>query len=98
MDLVEHFDTDLKVPPIVDLRSLEYVLQEVELFQTRNEIKALLGELDKAGFVRHEDEDGQALNIGIKKLLSMIELARQEPENVLNRLSSALMGLGMPRN
>lgn len=39
--------------------------------------------------------EGKKLNIGVKKLLSMVEMARQEPESVAERLTSALMGLGM---
>ena len=32
-------------------------------------------------------------NIGIKKLLSIIEMARQEPEAVADRLVASLMGI-----
>lgn len=42
-----------------------------------------------------EDETTSKLNIGVKKLLSVVEMARQEPEAIGERLTGALMGLGM---
>ena len=50
--------------------------------------------LEQAG-LGGDDETSSRLNIGIKKLLSVIEMSRQEPENVADRLISSLMGLGM---
>ena len=50
--------------------------------------------LREAGFGR-DDGQSPALNIGVKKLLSLIEMARQEPHAVAERLVSALLGLGM---
>ena len=47
--------------------------------------------LQQAGFGGDSETGG--LNIGIKKLLSMIEMARQEPEAVGERLVTSLMGL-----
>ncbi|KAL0580740.1 transport between ER and Golgi ATPase protein [Marasmius crinis-equi] len=90
------FDSELRVPPISDLRSLDYVVKEVELFQTREERKHAIRMLEDAGFVSSSgDEVNAKLSIGVKKLLSVIEMARQEPDNVAQRLTSALMGLGM---
>ena len=42
-----------------------------------------------------EEMSEGGLNIGVKKLLSVIEMARQEPEAVGERLVTSLMGLGM---
>ncbi|KAJ7591439.1 vesicular-fusion protein SEC18 [Mycena floridula] len=86
----------LRVPPISNLAALEYVLRDVELFQTSEERRAAIHMLEDAGFSQTaEDETTARLHIGIKKLLSIIEMARQEPENVAQRLTGALMGLGM---
>ncbi|KAG5650118.1 hypothetical protein H0H81_000615 [Sphagnurus paluster] len=82
----ETFDSELRMPPITTLRALEFVLREVELFKTSEERKQAIKSLEDAGF---------KFQIGIKKLLSMIEMARQEPDNVVQRLVGALMGLGM---
>lgn len=50
--------------------------------------------LEEAGFGR-DDGRSPVLSIGVKKLLSLVEMARQEPHAVAERLVSALMGLGM---
>lgn len=52
--------------------------------------------LEDAGFASAAgNEETGRLHIGIKKLLSMIEMARQEPDHTAERLTGALMGLGM---
>jgi len=82
------------VPPISSIVSLSHVLTEVELFNNAAETGRAVAMLQEAGFGR---DDGQSpvLNIGVKKLLSLVEMARQEPHAVAERLVSALMGLGM---
>ena len=101
------FDSELRVPPITHLRALDHVLKAVDLFPTREERKRAIQMLQQAGLGDSDglgDVDGYGgegagvggrLNIGIKKLLSVVEMARQEPEAVAERLTSALMGLGM---
>lgn len=81
------------MPPISNLNALEYVLREVQLFSSSDERRAALQMLKQAGFGNENDES--RLQIGIKKLLSIVEMARQEPENVAQRLTGSLMGLGM---
>ncbi|KAL0950212.1 hypothetical protein HGRIS_010202 [Hohenbuehelia grisea] len=87
------FDSHLYVPPISRLSSLDYVLQEVELFRSDEERRAALAKLRQAGF--SEEDTSSRMHVGIKKLLSTIEMARQEPDNVVDRLTGALMGIGM---
>lgn len=94
--LSEGFDSELRVPPISNLTALEYVLSEVRLFETGNERRSAIRMLEDAGFAADSrDETSSKLHIGIKKLLSIVEMARQEPNNVAERLTGALMGLGM---
>lgn len=90
----DNFDSELRVPPISSIVSLNHVLTEVELFNNAAETGRAVAMLQEAGFGR---DDGQSpvLNIGVKKLLSLVEMARQEPHAVAERLVSALMGLGM---
>ncbi|RXW25462.1 hypothetical protein EST38_g409 [Candolleomyces aberdarensis] len=95
LGLSDSFDSELRVPPINDLVSLEHVLREVELFGTDQERKRAIRMLQDAGFSANKGDFDSKLQIGIKKLLSMIEMARQEPESVAERLTTALMGLGM---
>jgi vesicle-fusing ATPase len=85
------FDAELRVPPITDLTALDHVLEAVELFGSSRDRTRAVGMLREAGMGTREGR----LSIGIKKLLSVIEMARQEPEAVAERLTSALMGLGM---
>lgn len=97
------FDSELRVPPITRLSSLKHVLEAVELFPRRDELAKAVGMLQQAGFQDTEDggmdlgvsEGRGTMMVGVKKLLSVVEMARQEPENVAERLVSALMGLGM---
>jgi vesicle-fusing ATPase len=85
------FDAELRVPPITELTALDHVIEAVELFRSPRDRARAVGMLREAGMDR---EDGR-LSIGIKRLLSVIEMARQEPEAVAERLTSALMELGM---
>lgn len=48
--------------------------------------------LEEAGF-SSSDDFSPKLQIGIKKLLSVVEMARQEPDNVAERLTSSLLEL-----
>ncbi|KAI0355356.1 vesicular-fusion protein SEC18 [Trametes cingulata] len=97
LGLNEVFDAELRVPPISTLRALDKVLKEVELFPSDDERRRAVQMLAQAGFAdgNEDDEASSRLNVGIKKLLSMVEMARQEPEAAAERLTSALMGLGM---
>ncbi|KAF9567388.1 AAA-domain-containing protein [Agrocybe pediades] len=92
LGLSETFDSELRVPPITSLRALEHVVQEVELFPSDQHRKRAMKMLEEAGF-GGGDEFHPKLQIGVKKLLSIIEMARQEPENVAERLTSALLDL-----
>ncbi|KAF4619220.1 hypothetical protein D9613_004974 [Agrocybe pediades] len=92
LGLSETFDSELRVPPITSLRALEHVVQEVELFPSDQHRKRAMRMLEEAGF-GGGDEFHPKLQIGVKKLLSIIEMARQEPENVAERLTSALLDL-----
>ncbi|KAH8094942.1 vesicular-fusion protein SEC18 [Cristinia sonorae] len=94
LGLSESFDAELRIAPVSTLRSLEYVLDAVELFHDEKQRRQAIRMLQQAGF-GEEDEQNSRLNIGIKKLLGMIEMARQEPEAVAERLIGSLMGLGM---
>lgn len=82
------------MPPISNIASLEHVLTEVELFDNAADTSNAMDMLREAGFGR-DDGKSPVLNIGVKKLLSLIEMARQEPHAVAERLVSALLGLGM---
>ncbi|PSR93809.1 hypothetical protein PHLCEN_2v4704 [Hermanssonia centrifuga] len=89
--LGESFDSELRVPPVSSLQALGRVLDEVDLLTDARERQRTLEMLEHAGMGGQDDMN--SLNIGIKKLLSTIEMARQEPEAVGERLVTSLMGL-----
>ncbi|KAG6891678.1 hypothetical protein C0992_010080 [Termitomyces sp. T32_za158] len=91
LGFTETFDSELRVPPITKLSSLDNILREVELFPASQERQEVIRLLHEAGF--EGDELSSKFQIGIKKLLSIIEMARQEPNDVAQRLIGALMGL-----
>ena len=94
----EVFDADTHVPPVTSLRAVKRVLREVNLFTREEELNHAMSMLRQAGFSNGDDEletGPGTLQVGIKKLLSVIEMARQEPEEVAERLVRALVGLKM---
>jgi len=96
LQMSEVFDSDIHVPPISTLDAIERVLEEVKLFKRSRDIEATMAMLQQAGFSNDAEGYGEGkLQIGIKKLLSVIEMARQEPEDIGARLVRALVGLGM---
>ncbi|KAI0797023.1 AAA-domain-containing protein [Abortiporus biennis] len=94
LGLSESFDADLRVPPISSISSIRHILDEVELFNNRSDAERAVGLLRQAGFSENEsDAMSSNANIGIKKLLSYIEMARQEPDGVADRLVASLMNI-----
>lgn len=88
--LAEIFDSQIRIPPMNTLRSLEIVFKEVELFSSSEFRKYAMGKIEQAGFAG-EDK----LNVGVKKLLSVVEMARQETDerDRVDRLVSELRNL-----
>ncbi|KAH9938024.1 vesicular-fusion protein SEC18 [Fomitopsis serialis] len=98
LGISEVFDSELRVPPISSLRAVVRVLDELEIFPNDTERRQTIGMLQQAGFGSMDAPDDDAssrLNIGVKKLLSIAEMSRQEPEETAERLTQSLMGLGM---
>ncbi|KAJ7098764.1 vesicular-fusion protein SEC18 [Mycena belliarum] len=90
------FNAVMRVPPITSLSALEYVVREVDLFPADEDRRDAIRMLRDAGFdKKSRDDPSSRLQIGIKKLLSIIEMARQEPDSVAERLTTALMELDL---
>jgi vesicle-fusing ATPase len=49
--------------------------------------------LAETGFSSAKDDSMNGWHVGVKKLLSMVEMARQEPDHAAQRLVGSLMGL-----
>jgi vesicle-fusing ATPase len=90
MQMSEVFDSEIRISPISTLSAFSNVLVDVKLFRSRTEHEDALSQLQIAGF----GKEGK-LNIGVKKLLSIIEMARQEPQDIAQRLVSALINFGL---
>jgi len=79
------FDAELYVAPISDPTAVDCVLEAVELFRsTRDRAHAvgMLGQTIYRPLLR--------TGIGIKRLLSVIEMARQDHEAIAERLKRLL--------
>ncbi len=82
------FDARLYVAPIRDLAALDRVLEAVELFRSTRDRAHAVGVLKQV-----ELTVSYWSGIGIKRLLSAIEMARQDPEAVAERLMSLVKDL-----
>jgi len=91
-ELPQAFDKDIYVPPISTLPAFENVLRHLHLFRNDEELRYAMQLVAESGFGAGHSQ-GSGLVLGIKKLLSIIEMARQEPENSAARLKSALLDL-----
>lgn len=87
------FDAEKRVPPISSSKALLHVLKEVELFRDDRELRHAARLLEQAGFADGQNGEPGRLLIGVKKLLSVIEMSRQEPEETAARLVNALVQL-----
>lgn len=87
MDVASAFDTDIPITPINSLDAVDHCLREVGLFESASEQKRALQMLREARF----GEDGRPdLLVGVKKLLSMAEMARQDPDPAYKLVSSLI--------
>ncbi|KAK4687823.1 vesicle-fusing ATPase, partial [Tremellales sp. Uapishka_1] len=86
MDVLSAFDTDIPISPITSLEEVDHCLREVKLFESAGEQQKAMKMLQDARF----GEEGRGdLMIGVKKLLSMAEMSRQDPEPAYNPSKSS---------
>jgi len=90
---LDSFDAELRVPPMTHLGQLPPVLEAARL--APEEAARAIRMLEQAGFDRSEGEGARPLDVGVKRLINIIERAKQQPDAVAERLTSELMGLGM---
>lgn len=77
MDVLSAFDTDLPVYPIQTLEGIDHCLREIHMFKDESQYAKALQMLRDARFGQ---EGRPELNIGVKKLLTLAEMARQDPD------------------
>lgn len=85
------FDTQIKVPPVCNLEQLEVVLRNVDFYNAS--IEELLVSLPYPKDAAASEDTKTPLLVGIKRLLSIIEMARQEPEEAAIRFWQGLASL-----
>ncbi|BGP22515.1 vesicular-fusion protein Sec18 [Rhodotorula toruloides] len=100
MDAMDAFATTLRVPAVTTLSQLVRVLEDVGLFGDSNkaEQQRAINLLRQAGFGDGEEAPGQgrSFSIGVKKLLSLVEMCRQEDRgSAVDKLVAELMQLQM---
>jgi len=101
LEVTELFDTELRIAPITSLLSLEHVLKEVQLFPTSDELRSVMQEIEQAFRPRDQgqyDTGETTLSIGVKKLLSLTEMARQDPAGAGRSLVFSLKDQAMGYN
>lgn len=85
MDVESAFDTDIPVIPIDTIEGVEHCLSEVQLFPSSSEHQRAMQMIREARF---GSEGRPELRVGVKKLLSMAEMARQDPDPAHKLVSS----------
>jgi vesicle-fusing ATPase len=101
LEVTELFDTELRIAPITSLLSLEHVLKEVQLFPTSDERRWVMQEIEQAFRPRDQeqyDTGETTLSIGVKKLLGLTEMARQDPAGAGRSLVFSLKEQAMGYN
>jgi len=83
MDMLDSFDAEIYVPSIKSLSSIDIVLKEIELFN----------DSDRAYAMKSISKEIQSnyVSIGVKKLLMIAEMARQDDDKVSKFVSTLLM-------
>ncbi|KAI8973858.1 P-loop containing nucleoside triphosphate hydrolase protein [Pilobolus umbonatus] len=84
MDMTSEFSAEIYIPTITTLEEVDTVLESIELFTER--------ERNKAFSLLRQANINQTLSIGVKKLLMIAEMARQD-ENKVEKLVSALVSM-----
>ncbi|KAH7105310.1 AAA-domain-containing protein [Auriculariales sp. MPI-PUGE-AT-0066] len=93
LQMSDVFDAEKRVPAISSSSALLKILQEVKLFRDDRELSRAARLIEQAGLGETADGEPGRLLIGVKKLLSVIEMSRQEPTETAERLVNALIQL-----
>jgi len=83
MDMLDSFDAEIYVPSIKSLNSIGIVLKEIELFS----------DSERACVMKNISQEIQSnyVSIGVKKLLMIAEMARQDDDKASKFVSTLLM-------
>ncbi|KAI6018275.1 P-loop containing nucleoside triphosphate hydrolase protein [Pisolithus marmoratus] len=91
LGFMEVFDTQIKVPPVSHLEHVDVVLREVDFYDTS--VREMVQSLPYPTNAAESETSKVPLLVGIKKLLSIIEMARQEPQDAAIRFMQGLASM-----
>lgn len=92
MDALDAFASSIRVPALSSLREISSVLRDVSLFSSKDEEGRAMTLLQQAGFAE-ETKVGQ-LSLGVKKLLNVAEMCRQDQDGAGEKLVTSLLEMG----
>lgn len=95
MDAMDAFATSLRVPALTTLAQLRRVLQSVELFPrdpAAGEVDRALGMLEQAQVGVGEGDEARWA-VGVKRLLSVVEMCRQDEGHAVEKLVTELVAM-----
>lgn len=87
LDMSDFFDAEIFIPTISSISAVEAVLKEVKVF-TEDELAQVAHQL------RANNLEGK-LNIGVKKLLMVAEMAKQDDVGTIDQFLTALVREGV---
>jgi vesicle-fusing ATPase len=86
LNMSDCFNSEIYVPSIDNLLSVDHVLKELKLFNDDERNKAL------------SDLKEVELNIGVKKLLMIIEMCRQDVDDRVKKFVETIKSVNVTRN
>ncbi|GJN88243.1 hypothetical protein Rhopal_001208-T1 [Rhodotorula paludigena] len=94
MDAMDAFATSLRVPALTTLAQLRRVLQSVELFprDPASEVDRALRMLEQAQVGTGEGDEARWA-VGVKRLLSVVEMCRQDEGHAVEKLVTELVAM-----
>ncbi|KAL1627263.1 transport between ER and Golgi ATPase protein [Neofusicoccum ribis] len=83
LDLFSRFDAEIAVPNVNSQRELGFILEESRAFSDSNQVKSAIDEIQAS--------TGSAeVGVGIKKILTGIETAKQDPQDMAGRFAAVM--------
>lgn len=83
LDLFSRFDAEIAVPNVNSQRELGFILEESGAFSSSNQVKSAIDEI--------QSTTGSAeVGVGIKKILTGIETAKQDPQDMAGRFAAVM--------
>ncbi|OJD37180.1 vesicular-fusion protein sec18 [Diplodia corticola] len=83
LDLFSRFDAEIPVPNVNSQRELGFILEESRAFPSSDQVKNAIDEIQAT-------TGGSEVGVGIKKILTGIETAKQDPQDMGGRFAAVM--------